>query len=255
MTAGVEAWQLALLVLCGLAGGVGITALGPGGVVPTLGLFTLTGLAPAEVAGTAMAVHLATGALAAAAFTRSGQLRGPETRRTALLLGGAALLGTPLGVQLNSAVSARGFGLLLATLAVAVAALVWWREHRPPAGDLAHPPVPQVLGLGLAVAVASGTAGIGGPMLTVPLLIALGVPVLESLAAAQVQSVVIAGLGVLGYLGQGAVHGPLAAAVGVPALVGVLVGWRVAHALPTRRLKHALIVALLAVAPYLAISG
>lgn len=91
------------LGLVGLVGGIGITAVGPGGVRPTIGLFTLTGLSPAVVAG-----------------------------------------------------------------------------------------------LGFVVAVVSGVVGIGGPMLTVPLLVALGVPVLESLAAAQAQSVVIAGVGTVG---------------------------------------------------------
>lgn len=57
---------LVALALIGFAGGVGIAAVGPGGVLPTIGLFALTGLAPVEVAGT-------------------------------------AVLGTPLGVLLNSA--------------------------------------------------------------------------------------------------------------------------------------------------------
>lgn len=41
---------LAGLAVLGLVAGVGITAIGPGGVLVTIGLFTLTGLSPAEVA-------------------------------------------------------------------------------------------------------------------------------------------------------------------------------------------------------------
>jgi uncharacterized protein len=115
--------------------------------------------------------------------------------------------------------------------------------------------VRPLVGLGLAVSAASGTFGIGGPMLTVPLLVALGVPVLESLAAAQAQSVVIAGVGALGYVAVDAVNWPLAALVGFPELAGVLIGWKIAHTLPTRHLKHALIITLLALAPYLALRG
>ena len=62
---------LVLLGLLGFAGGVGITAIGPGGVLPTIGLFTLTDLAPAEVAGTAILTHVATGLLGTAAYARS----------------------------------------------------------------------------------------------------------------------------------------------------------------------------------------
>ncbi|GAA4880848.1 sulfite exporter TauE/SafE family protein [Saccharopolyspora cebuensis] len=246
---------LVVLALIGFAGGVGITAVGPGGVLPTIGLFALTGLAPAEVAGTAIVTHVATGALATAAYTRSGHLREPRTRRDALVLAGTAVLGTPLGVLLNSAVSARAFGLVLAVFLVLVAALVWYRDRRAPAAPAVRPPEPAVAALGLAVSAASGVVGIGGPMLTVPLLVALGVPVLSALAAAQVQSIVIAGVGTLGYLAHGAIDWPLAALVGVPELAGVLLGWKLARALPTRGLKYALIGTLVALAPYLALHG
>lgn len=84
---------LLLLGLFGFVGGVGISAIGPGGVLPTIGLFALTSLSPAEVAGTAIVTHIATGAVGAAAYTRSGQLRQPHTRRTALIL---VALGVPL---------------------------------------------------------------------------------------------------------------------------------------------------------------
>ncbi|MDX3397256.1 sulfite exporter TauE/SafE family protein [Streptomyces violaceoruber] len=253
--AGASVPVLVALGLLGLVGGVGITAVGPGGVLPTIGLFALTGLTPAQVAGTALVTHVATGILATAAYTRSGQLREPGTRRTALVLAVSAVAGTPLGVLVNSYVSKRMFGLVLGVFVAGVAGLVWFREHRRPAGSRAHPPTAVVAGTGCAVAVAAGVVGIGGPMLTVPLLVALGVPVLESLASAQAQSVVIAGVGTVGYLAQGAVDWPLAVLVGVPELAGVLLGWRIAHALPTRHLKYALITTLLALAPYLALHG
>lgn len=253
---GLGAPVLLLLGLSGLVGGIGITALGPGGVLPTIGLFALTGLSPSQVAGTALVTHIATGMAGAAAYTRSGQLRDEETRRTALILAGAAVIGTPVGVLINTAVSKRAFGLVLGVFVALVAVLLWHRERGSvPRMTQAHPRTAWLVGLGLAVSAASGTVGIGGPMLTVPLLIALGVPALESLASAQVQSVVIAGVGTLGYLAQGTINWPLAALVGVPELFGVVVGWKIAHALPTRSLKYALIVVLLALAPYLALHG
>jgi hypothetical protein len=253
--AGLAMPVLIALGLFGLVGGIGITAVGPGGVLPTIGLFALTGLSPTEVAGTAIVTHIATGGLATAAYTRSGQLREPETRRTALILAGSAVIGTPIGVVINTFVSKRAFGLVLGVFVAGVAALVWYRERRRPAATRAHPPAPLVAGLGSAVALAAGIVGIGGPMLTVPLLVALGVPVLESLASAQAQSIVIASVGTVGYLAQGAINWPLAALVGIPELAGVLLGWKIAHALPTRSLKYALVITLFALAPYLALHG
>ncbi|MBZ6227175.1 sulfite exporter TauE/SafE family protein [Streptomyces olivaceus] len=253
--AGASATVLIALGLLGLVGGIGITAVGPGGVLPTIGLFALTSLSPAQVAGTAVVTHVATGALATAAYTRSGQLRETATRRTAVVLSLAALAGTPLGVLVNSSVSKRMFGIVLGVLVAGAAGLVLLRERRAAAVPRAHPSTPTVAVLGFSVAVAAGIVGIGGPMLTVPLLVALGVPVLESLAAAQAQSVVVAGVGTLGYVAHGAVDWPLAALVGVPELAGVLLGWRIARALPARHLKYALVTTLFALAPYLALHG
>lgn len=246
---------LVALVVFGLVAGVGITAVGPGGVLATIGLFALTGLSPAQVAGTAIVTHVATGLLATAAYTRSGHLRDPETRRTAAVLAGSAVFGTPVGVLVNTVVSGQVFGLLLGVFVALVAGLVWYRERRAVPERAAHPQVWAVAGLGFGVAVASGVFGVGGPMLTVPLLVALRVPVLSALAAAQVQSVVIAGVGTLGYAAHGAIDWPLAALVGIPELAGVLAGWALARALPTLALKYALVTSLFALAPYLALHG
>ena len=63
--------------------------------------------------------------------------------------------------------------------------------------------VALITALGFGVAVAGGLFGIGGPLLSVPLLVVVGVPMLAALGAAQAQSVVIAAVGTLGYLGPG----------------------------------------------------
>ncbi|MDV3128610.1 sulfite exporter TauE/SafE family protein [Mycobacterium sp. 21AC1] len=252
MTADLSLTVVIALAAFGFIGGVGITAVGPGGVLPTIALFALTDLTPAQVAGTAIVTHIATGALATAAYTRSGQLRKPATRRTARLLSAAAVAGTPVGVTVNTIVSERVFGLMLATFVVGVAGLLWIRDHEDRGDARPHPSTFSVAALGFTASMAAGIVGIGGPMLTVPLLIALGTPILESLAAAQAQSIVIATVGAVGYLAHGAIDWSLAAVVGIPELAGVLLGWKIAHVLPSRGLKYALIISLLALGPYLA---
>lgn len=251
-----EPLTLVLLALFGLLGGIGITAVGPGGVLPTIGMFLLTGLSPAGVAGTAIATHVATGAVGTLAYTRSGQLREPATRRIALVLSVAALVGTPVGVQFNTAVSGRGFGILLAVAVAVTGVLVLVRDRRTRGVDAIvgeeRLPLWAVGAVGLLVSVAAGMFGLGGPMLSVPLLVIFGLPVLPALAAAQAQSVIIAGVGTVGYLLHGAIDWTLAAVVGVPELAGVLIGWKIAHAVPSRTLKYVLVATLLGLAPYLA---
>jgi hypothetical protein len=252
--AGLGATTLVALAAFGLVAGIGITAVGPGGVLATVGLFVLTGLSPASVSGTAIVTHVATGALGTAAYWRSGQLRQPANRRTAATLAVVAVVGAPVGVLVNGAVSGRAFAVLLAAVVAATGILVWARERRA-RPSVASLPTLLVGGVGLAVSVVAGLFGLGGPMLAVPLLVICGMPVLGALAAAQVQSVVIAAVGTIGYAVQGAVDWPLVLVVGVPELAGVLIGWRIAHAVPAHRLRYAIATALICLAPYLALHG
>ncbi|HET9078977.1 MAG TPA: sulfite exporter TauE/SafE family protein [Trebonia sp.] len=230
----------------GLAAGIGITAVGPGGVLVTIGLFLASGLSPAQVAGTAIVTHLATGSLGSLAYHRSGQLRHPGTRRAALVLAVTAVAGTPVGVFINSIAPSQLFGVLLAVFLVAVALLVWFRSPQDPAGEThPHHRLALLVCMGLGIAIVSGMFGVGGPLLTVPLLVLAGTPVLSALGAAQVQSVVVAGVGTLSYLSRGTIEWRLMLLVGAPELCGVLIGWKVARAVPARILKRAMIVALL----------
>ena len=226
----------------------------------TIGLFVFTSLSPAEVAGTAIVTHVGTGLLGTSVYVKSGQLREPLTRRTAAILAASAVVGAPVGVLINSAVSRETFSVLLGIAVGAIGVVVWVRERRraTPVGHASenlHPElhVALITALGFGVAVAGGLFGIGGPLLSVPLLVVVGVPMLAALGAAQAQSVVIAAVGTLGYLVQGAISWPLALLVGVPELAGVVIGWRIAHRVPAHALTLALAVILIALAPYLAL--
>ncbi len=253
--AGVSVADGVLLVLISLVGGIGIAAIGPGGVLVTIALFALTDLSPPEVAGTAMVTHIGTGIVGSVAYLRSGQLREPATRRLALALALAALVLTPLGALVNARVSSDQFGVLLAAFVAAIGLTVVVQDLR---GDrrreaIAVPDhtMPKQAALGGGVAAVSGIFGVGGPILAVPTLVIAGYPMLSSLAAAQAQSVVVAATGTAAYLAQGAVHWPLAALTGVPEMIGVWIGWRIAHAVPTRPLRFVLAGSLIALAPLL----
>lgn len=135
-----------------------------------------------------------------------------------------------------------------------VAALVWYRQQQP-GDEHVHPrhPLPVLIVVGGLVAVVGGMFGVGGPLLTVPLLVAIGTSVLPALAASQVQvqvqSIITSIVGSVGYLGIDAIYWPNAAVVGVPELLGVSTGWRIAHAVPSRYLGWAMIIVLVAVVP------
>lgn len=247
------------LVLVGLAGGIGIAALGPGGVFVTIGLFALTDLSPSAVAGTAIVTHVATGLMGTAVYLRSGQLRDPATRRMSSVLAASALAGTFAGVLLNTMLPGGFFGPLLGVFIVIVALLVLYRDHHDrriarASGSLRtgqRRSLPVLVALGIGISTVSGLFGVGGPMIAVPVLVAIGVPLLPALAASQAQSVIIALVGSIGYASLDSIDWPLALLVGIPEVAGVVIGWRIAHSVPTRGLTYGLVVVLLAVAPYL----
>jgi hypothetical protein len=242
------------LEVLALIAGIGITALGPGGVLIPIGLITLTQLSKGQIAGTAIVTQVGTGLLGSLAYRRSAQLREPSTLRIAGILAGAAVVGAPLGVLLNSVVSRGLFGVLLGVFVGLTGVLVWIRARQSPTspGDGAprlHPGL--VVALGFGVAVVSGLFGLGGPLLSVPLLVAAGAPLLAALAAAQVQSIVLASAGAIAYLARGEISWRLALVLLIPQLIGVVIGWRIARRVPTARLMRVLAVVLVALAPYL----
>ena len=88
-------------------------------------------------------------------------------------------------------------------------------------------------------------------MLSVPVMVVAGFPLLTALAAAQAQSVVVASTGTASYLVHGSVSWPLAALTGAPEMIGVWLGWKIAHIAPTRPLKYAMAAVLIALGPVL----
>jgi len=250
------------LFLISIAAGIGISAVGPGGVLMTIGLFAFTQLSPSRVAGTAIVTHVATGLVGATAYWRSGQLGDRATRRIAMILCAATLAGIPVGIAINTQLSRDGFGLLLGLFAAAIGLLVCYRQRRRVDSQGLNAGTARLelhdvatASIGLCVGAASALFGIGGPMLSVPLLVAAGVPMLPALAVAQVQSVAGSGLGAIGYAAQGGIDWPMAIFVAVPQMIGVVVGWKIAHAVPARGLAFFLAFMLIGLAPYLALGG
>lgn len=247
---------VALLVVIALFAGVGITTIGPGGIFVTVALYALTSLSSGEVAGTAHATFTATGVVGTLAYARSGELIGDEGYGVAAILSGASIVGALAGTHLNTYVSRRLFGILLGGVAASTGGVLLYRELRSleplasvDASTWNGRAALSVLGFGLGVA--GGLVGVGGPVLAVPALVVLGVPILLALGVAQVQSIFISGFATTGYLAQGAVSAEYAALVGIPQLVGVVVGWKVAHVVDPARLKVILGGVLILVGGYL----
>jgi uncharacterized membrane protein YfcA len=257
MTPQAEPMTGALLMAIAFLAGVGITAIGPGGIFLTIALLTLGGLSPASVAGTASAAMVAAALAGTVAYVHSGELTLARNRVLVVILSSAGLVGAVTGSWLNAFVSPAAFALLLGIVAFAAGAAIVYQEWRGLEAqvrlDVGRWAGRAVLALlGFAIGTASGLLGVGGPVMSVPTLVVLGVPILSAVAVAQAQSLPIAVLATAGYAARDAVRWPWVAALGMPLLLGVVTGWAIARRIDPGRLKLLLGCVLLALGPYLA---
>jgi uncharacterized protein len=247
----------ALLAVIALFAGVGITAIGPGGVFVTVALFALAPLSSAEVAGTASATFVATGLLGSLVYFRSGEFAQGYAREMAIVLSATSIAGALAGSQLNLLLPEYVFGYLLSLFVATIGAVIVYRERvgLKPSNRLDSVPDRQrrilVGGVGLGIGVLGGLLGVGGPVVAVPVLVVLGVPMLVAVAVAQVQSIFISAFATVGYALSGAVSIPVALLVGIPQLVGVVAGWKVAHLVDPHLLRVVLGIVLVGVSPLL----
>lgn len=245
------------LVLIALFAGVGITAIGPGGIFVTIALFSLTPLSTAEVAGTASATFIVTGLLGSLVYLRSGEFAQGHAREMAIIMSATSIIGALAGSQLNLLLPERIFGYLLAIFVASVGGIILYRERvgLRPTNRIDSVPAQQrriLIGtIGFGIGILGGLLGVGGPVVAVPILVVLGAPMLVAIAVAQVQSVFISAFAAVGYAAVGAVSIPVALLVGIPQLVGVVAGWKVAHLVDPSRLRVILGVVLVVVAPLL----
>jgi hypothetical protein len=246
-----------VLAVIALFAGIGITAIGPGGVFVTIALFLLAPIGPAEVAGTASATFVATGLLGSAVYLRSGEFTAGYARELAILLSAASVAGALVGARANLLLPAELFGHLLAAFVASIGGLIVYREAvgLKPSERLEAVPDRQrriLIGtIGFGIGILGAMLGVGGPVVAVPILVVLGVPMLVAVAVAQVQSIFISSFATVGYLAVGAVSLPLVALVGIPQLIGVVLGWGVAHRVDPHRLRVVLGLVLVLVAPTL----
>jgi uncharacterized membrane protein YfcA len=223
-------------VIGALVGTVGI-----GGVLLAPALTYLAGVDIHVAMATSMWAFVFTGIAGTAVYSRRGTLDWSSGARMSLGLVPAALLGG----WANGLLSQGALKLILTVLLVATG--LYALSAAPPEGG-GRVLSGRGLGLvGLGVGFGSGITGTGGPVLTVPTLLFLGVPALRTVGVSQLVQIPVAGFGTLGFLLSGHVDLLLGLVLGLVASVGVGVGAPIAHAAPARTLRRVVAIACIVV--------
>ncbi|MFC0101051.1 sulfite exporter TauE/SafE family protein [Micromonospora marina] len=223
-----------------LAGAVLIGAtlglLGGGGSILAVPLLVYVADLPAkEAITTSLLVVGVTSAVAVLPHARANRVRW----RTGLIFGVAGMTGAYAGGRLAEFVPAgvllTGFALMM--LATAVAML----RGKPVEG---HPvphelPMLRVVGDGVVVGLVTGLVGAGGGFLVVPALALLGgLPMPVAVGTSLVVIAMKSFAGLAGYLSSVQIHWGLAAGVTAAAVVGSLLGGRLAGRIPADLLRR-----------------
>lgn len=143
--------------------------------------------------------------------------------------------------------------LVIYTVVMVLAALaMWWRAAQPPRSAEATPDAPVVPFLLLPAAVVTGTltgvVGVGGGFLIVPVLTGvLGMPLAQATGTSLAMIALNTATAGIGWHGRATIDLGLTAAVTVAALVGMVVGTRLAPRFSARTLTRAFAALLLVV--------
>ncbi|HEX6247371.1 MAG TPA: sulfite exporter TauE/SafE family protein [Nocardioidaceae bacterium] len=198
--------------------GVLIGMVGVGGVLLPPGLVAAGGLDPHEATATSTWVFIFTGVVGTVAYAWRGMVPWGMLARLAVGVLPAAFLGARANAVLPGDVVLLAMAAL--TLFVGVHQL-WPRAGRSTDTELG---TVALVGIGAAVGFGSTLTGTGGPVLLVPILLALGVAPVLSVAVSQAVQLPVVLSGSVGYLQAGLVDVRLGSVLGLTAALGTLGG-------------------------------
>ena len=225
-------WLLLVSVLVGIL----IGAVGVGGILLIPGLNVLAGLAIHEAMATALFTFIFTGAVGTFLFQRRGSI---DWGITVPVCVGAAIFGF-LGAWANAKIEARELTMILSSLIIfAGAYTISTRNLARPAMLQGRPRWQRALlvGIGAVAGFGSGLTGVGGPALSVPVMVLFGFSPMTTIGASQVIQILAAVSGSAGNLQYGSINFKLAIIVTFFEVIGVLVGVRIVHAIDARSLR------------------
>lgn len=229
-----------IALVSGVVGGIG----GPGGIPVIVSLNLLLVLSSPVVAATTSSVFVVATVTATALYRYSDGIEWP----LAATVGVPAVVGTQIGTRTAVGLPVARFEQILAgTLLLAVAGIVY-RQRRglddaSESADLWREwPVALAVAVGsLLIGVVAGITGIGGPALTVPLMLVVGIAPITAIGAGLASGVLITVAAAVGHALQGNPPALVPAlVVGVPYVSAQVVGWKYVHAVSERTVAYSI---------------
>ena len=237
----IETQLFFLLVLVGVVGGVVGGMGGPGGIPVVVSLNLLLVLTPSIAAATASSIFVVSTTIATGMYSYSDGI----DWGLAAVVGIPALVGTHAGARVSTVLSVRLFEYVLGGVFLLVAVGVWYQQQKEQSSTRHNDrgrKTTALIGVGsLLIGTVAGITGLGGPALTVPFMMLLGIGPVTAVGAGLASGILITVNTTLGHAVQGNLPAlvPLVV-IGVPYVVSQVLGWKYVHSVSERTVSYSI---------------
>ena len=225
--------SLILLFIFSLVLGIPMGGTGIGGVLIVPDLIFVTKMDTQNAIASAMFAYIFAGLAATLAYSRRGSIKWPIALKVCVAAAPAAFLGAITVWSMPGEVLLTGIAVL--TLFSAFKIL---RPTKGVKSNNENIPPYALVAVGGISGFFSALAGAGGAIIAIPLLLAMGYPALQAIGISQATVLVIAITATVGNLSVGQIELIAGSVIAVALVVGILIGTRVAHALPINTLRN-----------------
>lgn len=214
--------------------GMLIGAVGIGGILLIPAFMIFSNLTIHQAAATALFTYLFTGLLGAWLFARKGTI----AWRTSVPACVGALLFGVAGALIGGRIPPGVLVWIVASILCTAGAYILLLSRQAAAGTARDGIGSMPLfGIGAVSGFGAGISGAGGPLFSVPIMLAMQVDPLVAVGSGQVVQIAASVSGSLGNLGHETIQYGLAAPVTAAELLGVMAGVRIAHSVPAWHLR------------------
>lgn len=218
----------------------GCTGVGPALLPPMLAY--VGGLNLHLAMATSMWSFLFTATTGAVSYSR----RGSVNWKMVLWLSIGIIPAAVLGARVNALLPTDVLSVILAAVIILAGLNAFLKPPKASEQTLVIRAL-TLLPIGVFVGFGSALTGTGGPILLIPILLVMRVPTLIAIGVSTVIVLPLAAFSTVGYFFYGQINFALGTLLGGFLALGVLVGVRIAHALPTLTLQRILALSLIGI--------
>lgn len=225
-----------VLILVSTSIGVLVGSVGVGGLLLPSALTMIVGISIHQSMATSLFTFIFTGIAGTLYFQRQRNINWTLVQPVCI----GAVIAAFLGAWLNSRLSSSTLSLILAAIII-LAGIYTLRSSSVESVAVFHGKPRRrwllLTGIGATAGFASGLTGVGGPALSVPLMVLCGFPVLASIGVSQVLQVVGALSGTLANIRFGTIDFSLAEFITAFEMGGVVIGAYIIHRINVNLVK------------------